>query len=155
MWRPHGAKRGGGAPGGAGGSGGGAGGGSGDGVVSSVGRDGTVTQVRGARLLGSAGRGAPSSPSAPPLLEHPLPGMCATHPPPPDPTPAPRPHPTHQVSADEFEERLEGLVTERVGQLEELRRRLAGEEGGEDEGSDEEGSDEEGSGEDEGEEMDE
>ncbi|GBF96691.1 histone acetyltransferase type B catalytic subunit [Raphidocelis subcapitata] len=47
-----------------------------------------------------------------------------------------------EVSADEYEGRLEGLLSERLGQLEELRRRLAGEaaasEGEEEEGEEDE-----------------
>jgi hypothetical protein len=58
------------------------------------------------------------------------------------------------VTADELAERLEGAVAERMGQLEELRRRLAGEEDEEDEGEEDEGEEDEGE-EDEGEEMDE
>lgn len=56
-----------------------------------------------------------------------------------------------QVSADEWEEKLQALVAERMQQLEELRRRLAGvPEGGD--GDDDMGEGEEGEEEDEGEE---
>jgi hypothetical protein len=61
---------------------------------------------------------------------------------------------TRQVSAEEWEEKLQGLLAERLAQLEELRRRLAGEPGADEgdggggdsgEGSEEGEEDDEGS----------